>query len=83
MPKGRHGGGGGESLPASGDRSGDAMGNHEELRTALAAADTLVAKGETDRKIRRRLRSLSRQISDDGGLKKDLKIQLEGIAKTI
>ena len=59
------------------------MGNHEELRTALAAADALVAKGETDRKIRRQIRSLSRQIGDDGGLKKDLKMQLEGIAETI
>jgi hypothetical protein len=64
-------------------RSGDAMGNHAELRSALAAADALVSKGETDRTIRRQLRSLSRQISDDNGLKKDLKMQLEGIAETI
>tara|TARA_E500000178_G_scaffold110832_1_gene110601 strand:- start:6400 stop:8913 length:2514 start_codon:yes stop_codon:yes gene_type:complete len=64
-------------------RSGDAMGDHEELRSALEAADRAVAEGETDRKIRRKLRSLSRQIKEDTGLKKDLKMQLERIAETI
>ena len=41
------------------------------------------SQGETDRKIRRQIRSLSRQIGDDSSLKKDLKMQLEGIAETI